>query len=294
TGCSSGIGRHTIEALLNRGYNVIATSRKQEDVECLRSAGFNSFQLDVTCDNSIQKALEKILTHTNGTLYALFNNSGYGLRGAVEDLPTQVLRDQFETNFFGMHALTKKVIPIMRAQGYGRIIQNSSLMGFVGLKYRGAYTASKYAMEGWSDVLRQELAGSGIHVSLIQTGPVLSTNFRKNSMPAFKGSVDLRKSVHNSGYKKMIEQQKSTRPMNFSVSADAISSQVIHALENPRPKVRYRVGFPVHLFAIMKSILPNYLMDYLLVNWSHSFFTVKITQTNTWGAKTKVNASSQL
>ncbi|MBF0383536.1 MAG: SDR family NAD(P)-dependent oxidoreductase [Magnetococcales bacterium] len=280
TGCSSGIGRCTIDILVARGFQVFATARKPEDVEHLISEGFQCLQLDVTNEASIENALEQVLIRTNGRLDALFNNAGFGLRGAVEDLPTQALRDQFETNFFGMHSLTSKVIPVMRSQGYGRIIQNSSLMGFVGLKYRGAYTASKYAMEGLSDVLRQELVGSGIHVSLIQTGPVLFTNYRKNSLPAFQDSVDIRSGVHVSEYKKLLKQNQSTRPMNFSVPAEAIARRVVHALESPRPKVRYRVGFPVHLFAIIKHILPDAVLDYLLVNWSQYFFMGKSIRAN--------------
>lgn len=272
TGCSSGIGRCAIEILRDRGYTVFATARSEEDVEILQKLGFQSFLLDLTSESSIENALKKVLSLSGGKLYALFNNAGFGVRGAVEDITTNSLREQFETNFFGMHSLTRRVIPIMRSQGYGRIIQNSSLMGIVALKFRGAYSASKYAMEGLSDALRQELAGSNVFVSLIQTGPVLATGFRENSMQSIQSMVEIEDSVHNNNYEKILIQQSSSKPMNFSVPPEAVVRQVLDALENPRPKIRYRVGFPNRLFAGLKRILPDFMLDYLLINWSHTFF----------------------
>ena len=264
TGCSSGIGRSTIQVLASRGYQVFATARKPEDVESLQEAGFQCVYLDLTSESSIASAVEQVLSQTDGRLYALFNNGGFGVRGAVEDLSTQVLREQFETNFFGMHSLTKKVIPIMRSQGYGRIVQNSSLMGFVGMQYRGAYSASKFALEGLTDSLRQELKDSGIHVSLIQTGPVLSTSFKQNSIQSLERLIDVEDTVHNGMYRKLLAQQKSKKHMNFSVPAHVVASQVVHAIESAKPKVRYKVGFPVYFFGFIKRILPDAAFDYAL------------------------------
>ena len=180
TGCSTGIGRSAAEILKQRGYRVFATARKHEDVAQLIEEGFESVQLDLANSASIHAAVKTILHKTDGKLYALFNNGAYGQAGAVEDLTRDMLREQFETNLFGTHELTNLLIPVMRRQGEGRIIQNSSVLGFVSLKYRGAYNASKYALEGLTDTLRMELKGSGIYISLIEPGPI-ETSFRKNA-----------------------------------------------------------------------------------------------------------------
>ncbi|MCK5721363.1 MAG: SDR family NAD(P)-dependent oxidoreductase, partial [Gammaproteobacteria bacterium] len=174
TGCSTGIGLCVAQALQQRGYRVFATARKEDDVETLKTIGLESLQLDLDKPESIQTAVTEILKRTNGTLGALFNNGAYGQTGAVEDLSRDVLRQQFETNVFGWQELTNLVLPVMLKQGHGRIIQNSSVLGFIALKFRGAYTASKYAIEGLTDTLRQELTGTNIYISLIEPGPIES------------------------------------------------------------------------------------------------------------------------
>ena len=204
TGCSTGIGYCVAHGLAKRGYQVFATARKPEDVERLQAEGLETLQLDVTDTHSINSAVDTVLEQTKGTLYGLFNNAGFGQPGAIEDIPTEVLREQFETNFFGWHELTRRVIPVMRRQGEGRIIQNSSVLGFVALTFRGAYNASKYAVEGWSDTLRLELKGTNIHISLIEPGPVLS-RFRENSYVAFTQNIDADSSIHRERYIAMVE-----------------------------------------------------------------------------------------
>ncbi len=185
TGCSTGIGLCVAQGLQDRGYRVFATARKKDDVKKLQSLGLESLQLDLDDSQSIQTAVKEILNRTNGTLDALFNNGAYGQAGAVEDLSRDVLRQQFETNVFGWHELTNLVLPVMLKQGHGRIIQNSSVLGFVALKFRGAYSASKYAIEGLTDTLRQELSGTNIFISLVEPGPIES-QFRKNSFAMYK------------------------------------------------------------------------------------------------------------
>jgi NAD(P)-dependent dehydrogenase (short-subunit alcohol dehydrogenase family) len=199
TGCSSGIGLCVAEGLKTRGYRVFATARKEVDVQQLGSDGFESLRLDLSDSESITAAVDEILSRTNGTLDALFNNGAYGQPGAVEDLSRDVLRTQFETNLFGWHELTNQVLPVMRRQGHGRIIQNSSVLGFVALRYRGAYNASKYALEGLSDTLRLELMGTDIHVSLIEPGPV-SSRFRENAFKAYQENIAPDNSVHRDKY----------------------------------------------------------------------------------------------
>ena len=232
TGCSSGIGRCVAEGLQQRGYRVFATARKAQDVADLQFRGLESLQLDLNRPASIRQAVEDILERTGGTLYALFNNGAYGQPGAVEDLSREVLRAQFETNLFGTHELTRYIIPVMRRQGHGRIIQNSSVLGFVAMAYRGAYNASKYALEGLTDTLRLELAGSGIHISLIEPGPITS-RFRANARLMFQRNVDARNSVHRAAYEAMEKRLAKPGPAApFTLPPEAVLKKVIHALES--------------------------------------------------------------
>ncbi len=265
TGCSSGIGRCVAEGLQERGYRVFATARKAKDVADLQTRGLESLQLDLDDSDSIHRAVDAVLERTGGTLYALFNNGAYGQPGAVEDLSREVLRAQFETNLFGTHELTRRIIPIMRRQGYGRIIQNSSVLGFVAMAYRGAYNASKYALEGLTDTLRLELAGSGIHVSLIEPGPITS-RFRTNAREMFHRHIDAGNSVHRATYEAMERRLAKPGPAApFTLPPEAVLQKVIHALESNRPRVRYYVTFPTWLFATLKRVVPHTMLDQVLL-----------------------------
>lgn len=264
TGCSSGIGLCVAKGLAERNYRVFATARNPEDVDRLRSAGLESVLLDINDSDSIRNAVKTVLEKTHNELYALFNNAAYGQPGAVEDLSRDVLQAQFTTNVFGWHELTKLVIPIMRRQGEGRIIQNSSILGFITLKYRGAYNASKYAIEGLSDTLRLELYGSGIHVSLIEPGPI-SSRFRENAYRYFLENIDASNSPHRDYYTRW--QQRFLKPgpaMPFTLPPEAVLKRVIHALESPRPKARYPVTFPTYLFGFLKRVLSTRMLDRIL------------------------------
>lgn len=264
TGCSSGIGYTVAKGLHARGYQVFASARKQSDVARLQQLGLQSLQLDLDDSRSIKQAVEQVLTATGGELYALFNNGAYGQPGAVEDLPRQVLRDQFETNVFGWLELTNLVLPVMRRQGYGRIIQNSSVLGFVAMPYRGAYNASKFALEGLTDTLRLELQGSGVYVSLIEPGPIAS-KFRSNALQNFKARIDSEHSFHRERYAGMLERLNKKGPTApFTLPAEAVLKPVLHALEHKRPKARYPVTVPTYLFATLKRLLPTTLLDRIL------------------------------
>lgn len=265
TGCSSGIGRCVAEGLRSRGYRVFATARKEADVQRLVADGFESLKLDLSDSASIAAALDEILERTGNRLYALFNNGGYGQPGAVEDLALETLRAQFEVNFFGWHELTRRVLPVMRAQGEGRIVQNSSVLGFITLKYRGAYNASKFAVEGWSDTLRLELDGTNIHVCLIEPGPIIS-RFRENAYRAFKANIDVGRSPHQKGYaalERRLADNENEPP--FALPARAVLKKVVHALESDRPKSRYYVTVPTYAFGVLKRMLPTRLLDRLLI-----------------------------
>lgn len=264
TGCSSGIGYVTAVELRKRGHNVIASARKPEDVARLSREGFTTVQLDLADSDSIRQAVRQVIALTDGSIDALFNNGAFGQPGAVEDLSRDVLRFQFETNLFGTHELTNLLIPVMRQQGHGRIIYNSSVLGFVAMTYRGAYNASKFALEGLADTLRLELHGSNIHVSLIEPGPILS-NFRKNAFALYKKNIDPVHSVHKEIYVNMEERlQKEGPAAPFTLPPEAVAGKVIHALESRRPKLRYYVTFPTYLFGFLKRILPIAWMDELL------------------------------
>ncbi len=264
TGCSSGIGLHAALTLDARGYQVFATARKPADVEMLKAKGLNAIELDLTCSKSITDALAIVLTETGGTLDYLFNNGAYGQPGALEDLPTTALKAQFETNVFGWHELTKQVIPVMRKQGSGRIIQCSSVLGFVSMAYRGAYNASKYALEGLTDTLRIELKDTDIKAILLEPGPI-NTQFRANALIAFNEYIDASTSVHQAQYQQQMERLSAeTSNAKFTLEPIDVTRALIHALESKRPKIRYRITVPTKLFAVLKRLLPTSWLDHLL------------------------------
>ncbi|WP_295403721.1 SDR family oxidoreductase [uncultured Thiocystis sp.] len=268
TGCSSGIGQHCARGLSERGWRVIASARRPEDVARLAREGLTAIRLDLDDSASIRAGVEQTLELTGGRLDALFNNGAYGQPGAVEDLSREVLRAQLETNLLGWHDLTCRVIPIMRRQGHGRIVQNSSILGFLPLPYRGAYVASKYALEGLSDTLRLELRGTGIRVSLIEPGPILS-RFRDNAHRAFLSNIDRERSPHRESYRRAEARLTKAGPAQpFTLPPDAVLKKLVHALESPRPRARYYVTLPTHLFGTLKRILPTRALDWILTRVS--------------------------
>jgi len=243
---------------------VIASARQQQDVDRLKQEGFEAIRLDLADSSSIRQAVSEMLDMTEGKIDALFNNGAFGQPGAVEDLSRDVLRFQFETNFFGTHELTNLIIPIMRRQGQGRIIYNSSVLGFVAMTYRGAYNASKFALEGLADTLRLELRGTGIKIAIIEPGPILS-DFRKNAFALYKKNIDPAHSYHKERYAAMESRlQKEGPVVPFTLPAEAVADKVVHALESKRPKIRYYVTFPTYLFAYLKRILPMPWLDKVL------------------------------
>lgn len=261
TGCSSGIGEYCAKALhVNPKYHVFATCRKEEDVQKLRAEGLNAFKLDLCNTQSIHDALSWMLTQTDGRIDILFNNAAFGQPGAVEDLCRDVLREQFETNVFGTQELTNVVIPYMRRQKSGRIIYNSSILGFVAMSYRGAYNASKFAIEGLADTLRLELYGSGVDVILVEPGPIRS-RFRKNALAKFLEHIDYQHSAHHIIYTKTLERLQKKGDTPFTLGPEAVLDVLIKIMESKRPKARYAITFPTKLFTVLKRILPTCIMD---------------------------------
>lgn len=264
TGCSSGIGLDAARGLKARGWRVLATCRKQADCAALEAEGLESFALDYADEDSIAAAVEEALSRTGGTLDALYNNGAFACPGAVEDLPRGALREIFETNLFGYHDLTRRVIPVMRAQGHGRIINCSSVLGLVALTWRGAYVSTKFALEGLTDVLRIEMAGTGIHVVLIEPGPITS-RIRANAIPHFEKWIDWENSARVQDYRALRSRLYEDRgPDRFELPAAAVTKALVHALESPRPRPRYYVTTPTHLMGFARRILPTRALDWLI------------------------------
>ena len=264
TGCSSGIGYDAAQTLRKRGWRVFATCRAQLDCDRLTAEGLESFVLDHCDQGSMEAALAECLNRTGGTLDALFNNGAYGIPGPVEDIPTDAMRAIFETNVFGYHALTRLVIPVMREQGHGRIINCSSVLGFAVMRWRGAYTATKFALEGLTDTLRVEMRDTNIHIILIQPGPI-ATKIRENSIPHFEKWVDWQRSPRRTQYEASLlkELYEGSGDNIFELQPSDVSDKLIHALEHSNPKARYRVTKLTSIMAFAKRILPTRALDWV-------------------------------
>jgi len=266
TGCSSGIGHDAAHALTRQAWRVFATCRKEEDCARLRDEGLESFHLDYTDNESISTALKEALSRTGGTLDALFNNGAFGLPGAIEDLPTDALRAIFETNFFGYHELTRQVIPVMRRQGHGRIVNCSSVLGISTIPWRGAYSATKYALEGYTDTLRLEMRDTPIKIILIEPGPITS-RIRENSVAHFERWIDWENSARAAQYRNTLLKRlytAKTQPDPFERPPAVVSRKLIHALENAHPKPRYYVTVPTYVAGIAKRFLSTRIIDRIL------------------------------
>lgn len=260
TGASSGIGAHCARALKADGWRVLATARKDKDIAALRADGFEAFYLDYREPESIAALVAAVLECTGGTLDALYNNGAHAQSGAVEDLPVEALREQFEANVFGWHDLTRRIIPVMRAQRHGRLVHCSSILGMMPARFRGAYCASKYAVEGLMLSLRQELLDSGIHVSLIEPGPVAS-NIHRNGMSWFLKNVDYAGSVHKAGYRRQLEQLRAASGHSaMQASPDVVYRALRHALLSRRPRPHYVVTMPARAGVLLKRLLPASLL----------------------------------
>lgn len=264
TGCSSGIGYHCAIQLHKMGHRVLASARKHQDVERLIEAGLkDSFQLDIADEKSVQSAFE-FIQQSAAPIDILFNNAAYGQPGATEDLTRAMILNQFNTNVFGTMDVTNRMISLMRNQGYGKIVHNSSVLGIVSLQYRGAYNASKYALEGFADTQRQELHGSNISISLIEPGPILS-KFRDNAYRHFK-QIDIENSPHRERYQKMIKHfttQGAAVP--FTLGPEAVLDKLLAIMNSSKPNAHYYVTFPTYLFAYLKRILPTAMLDRILM-----------------------------
>ncbi|WP_340608023.1 SDR family oxidoreductase [Xenorhabdus bharatensis] len=244
TGCSSGIGLAAAKTLHQRGYRVLAACRKPADLAHMRELGLEPIELDLDDQESVQKAAEQVIELTSGRLFGLFNNGGFGVYGPLMSISREQMEKQFSTNFFGTHQLTSLLLPAILANGEGRIIQTSSVLGLISTPGRGAYSASKYALEAWSDALRMELVGSGIKVSLIQPGPI-KTRFTENV-----AQTEIDNPVENSAM-----------AHRLAMTPEDVVKKLIHALESPNPKLRYPVTLISHAVTVLRRLLPARLID---------------------------------
>ena len=265
TGCSSGIGYDAAHGLRDAGWRVFASCRQQKDCDRLKAEGFESPLLDYADSKSPKAGLAEVLDATGGTLDALYNNGAFATPGAVEDLPRDALRANFEANVFGVHELTNLVIPVMRKQGHGRIVNCSSVLGLVVLPWRGSYNSTKFALEGLTDTLRIEMKGTGIHIILLEPGPVTSS-IRANSIPHFEKWIDWKNSARRSAYEAGLSKRlyKDNGPDTFELPASAVTKKLRHALEHPRPKPRYYITTPTYIMGFARRILPTRALDWLI------------------------------
>ena len=268
TGASSGIGAYCARALKRDGWRVFATARKPEDIAALKADGLEAFYLDYREPASIEALVGDVLQRTDGTLSALYNNGAHAQAGAVEDLPIEALREQFEANFFGWHDLTRRIVPVMREQGHGRIVHCSSILGLTPALWRGAYVASKHAVEGLMLTMRMELTGSGIHVSLIEPGPVES-KIAPNALPWFERYIDHENSVHREAYQAQLARMRGGGSKSrLKLKPDAVYAVLRHALLSPRPRPHYVVTLPAKIGVALKRVLPASLLYRVLASQS--------------------------
>ena len=266
TGCSTGIGHDAAHGLARRGWRVLATCRSAEDCARLEAEGLESFVLDYASEDSLAAAMEEVMARTGGRLDALYNNGAFAIPGAVEDLPRAALREIFETNLFGVHDLTRRIIPLMRAQGHGRIVNCSSVLGLVPMKWRGAYVASKFALEGLTDTLRLEMRDTPIKVILLEPGPITS-EFRRNARKGFERWIDWENSARADQYRTTLRKRlyaAQTGKDRFELPAAAVTAKLAHALESPRPRPRYYVTTPTYLMGGLRRLLPTRALDWLV------------------------------
>jgi NAD(P)-dependent dehydrogenase (short-subunit alcohol dehydrogenase family) len=264
TGCSSGIGLASARMMKDRGWRVIATARTHDDLARLRrDTGVDALQIELSEPASIAACVDEALALSGGRIDAVFNNAAYGQVGAVEDLTTDILRRQFEVNLFGQHEITRRVLPVMRRQGHGRIVQCSSVLGLMAAPLRGAYCASKFALEALSDSLRMELDGSGVHVSLIEPGPI-RTRFVEHALSNFVKTVDIESSPHRAVYEARLARMQQGGNNMFKLEPEAVARKLVHAVESAHPRARYYVTTPTYVAGAMKRVAPRALMEWFV------------------------------
>ena len=264
TGCSSGIGECVANCLREVGWDVFPTSRSESDVKKLYAKGFEALQLDLSDSISIENCVSNFMRKSPLGIGAIVNNAGIAIPGAVEDLSRDDLRAQFEVNVFGLQELTNKLVPTFRDQGWGRIVNISSIYGILTAPMVGGYCASKYALEALSNAQRMELSNSGITLSLVEPGPILSS-FRRNAYDSLSKKISVGDHFY-SDYKKTLDRKlgKSQKNTLFTLGPKHVANKVVHALTSDHPKRRYLITYPAYAGYVMARILPDFAVDYFM------------------------------
>jgi NAD(P)-dependent dehydrogenase (short-subunit alcohol dehydrogenase family) len=263
TGCSSGIGLASADALRAQGWRVFASCRKEGDCARLRAEGFDSPRLDHEDEGTVVRALEEVRSASPNGPDAVFLNGAYAIPGLLEDMPEDALRAIFQANLFGWHAVVRRVVPGMRAAGGGRIVFCSSVLGFVAGSWRGAYVATKHALEGYADTLRLELSGTGIHPILIQPGPI-RTRFRGNARAQFERWIDVEASPSREAYARLLGRYGSDAHDRWELGPEAVAAVLVRALTARRPRARYPVTVPTRVAGLLRRTLPDRALDWTL------------------------------
>lgn len=238
TGCSTGIGRETAHAFLSDGWDVYATARNRTDIEGLREYGANTVELDLTSDADAERVVDRVVDET-GHIDCLINNAGYGQFGPVEDVPTEKVRRQFDVHVFGPHRLMRAALPYMRMRGAGRIINVSSAVGNLSVAGIGVYTASKFALEGMNDALRQEVSQKGVDVVLVQPG-IVATDFYDRAVAEIEGLEQSR--TYDDLYRILESIEFVERAPPGVNRPQRVAQTILTAASVADPEPRYRVG----------------------------------------------------
>ena len=266
TGCSSGIGKDVAITLHNKGWRVFATCRSKTDCTFFTKLGIESFPLDLIKEESINCAVNLVKEKTKSQLDVLFNNGAYAIPGAIQDIPRSAMREIFEVNVFGQIDLINRCIPLMMNSDYPKIINCSSVLGFISLPYRGLYSATKYSIEALTDALRRENYDSKIKFVLIQPGPI-NTDIKKKSIKHFEKWIDWKKSIHQKTYenkviKRLYDNSYKDSFNSYELQPNEVTKILINILNSKKPKARYKITIQTKIAQIMTKLLPTNTLDW--------------------------------
>jgi len=264
TGASSGIGKAIAEKLARLGYKVYGTSRKQQPLDSSNtvqeyaSGFFKLIQLDVCSEESVKNAVEYVL-EKEGTIDVLINNAGFGIAGSVEDTSTEEAQKQFDTNFFGVHRMIRHILPVMRKNRKGIIINISSVAGIFSIPFQSMYSASKYALEAMSEALRVEVKPFGIKVVLVEPG---DTRTEFTSRRQIVAAADDENSVYKESFKRSLNTM--IRDETNGPEPDVVAKVVIKVLKRKNPPVRVVVGASYKVLVLLKRFVPARFVEYII------------------------------
>jgi NAD(P)-dependent dehydrogenase (short-subunit alcohol dehydrogenase family) len=263
TGCSSGIGHSTALELARRGWKVYATARKPESISDLADAGCTTLALDVTDEESRRTAVQRVID-AEGAVGVLINNAGYSQSGAVESVPIDQVRDQFETNVFGLLRMCRLVLPGMRAQHWGKIVNLSSMGGRLTFPGGGIYHATKYAVEALSDAMRFEVRGFGVDVIIIEPGLIV-TKFGETAAGSVHTPEDDRAYADFNRHVAKLTEEAYKGPMaKLGAGPEAVAKTIADAISAKRPKARYPVTPSARLMIGQRRLVPDRVWDLIM------------------------------